>query len=68
LVRSRNRTLCFEDLDAVCDECEMVEVRHFWNGLDEGMECGWLDDEAAVVVVMTVFFTVRRLVWVWENF
>jgi len=62
LVRSRNRTLCFEDLDAVCDECEMVEVRHFWNGLDKRMECGWLGDETAVVMVITVFFVFLRCV------
>jgi len=31
------------------------------------MECGWLGDETAVAVIMAVFFTVRRLLWVWEN-
>jgi len=55
LVCSRNRTLCTKDLNAICDKCEMVEVRCFWNRLDKRMECGSLGDETAVVMVMTVF-------------
>jgi len=50
VVCSRNRTPCFEDLDVVCDECGMVEVGRFWNGLDEGWSVGGL---------------VMRLLWSW---